>query len=70
MEYDPLSVFGGRISDINKLREELGTKPKELQEKDTVYHRGGEAITVDLVVPGQEHLPNYYAGMFVKFINV
>ena len=67
MDYDPLSVMR-RIKDIEKLREELGTKPKELLEKDTVYHRGGESVKVKMVVPTKRGMPNYYAGMFVMAV--
>lgn len=76
MDYDPLSVMR-RIEDVNKIREELGTKPRELEEKPTVYYRGGEAVSVKMVIPNADWIndsgiigsrPNYYAGMFVMAV--
>jgi hypothetical protein len=38
-----------RRAKVAKRREELGTKPRELEEKLTVYHRGGAAVRVSLI---------------------
>jgi len=49
------------------MRIDGGSKPRELEERPTKYHRGGEAVSVRLVVP--DTAVNYYAGMFVMAVS-
>jgi len=52
---------------IRQMRIDVGSKPRELEERPTKYHRGGEAVSVRLVVP--DTAVNYYAGMFVMAVS-
>lgn len=52
---------------IRAMRVDIGTKPRELEERLTQYHRGGEAVSVRLVIPNRP--VNYYAGMFVMAVS-
>ena len=52
---------------IRQMRIDVGSKPRELEERSTKYHRGGEAVSVRLVIPNTA--VNYYAGMFVMAVS-
>jgi hypothetical protein len=63
------------VSDIDELREILGTKPKDFTiSPPPRFVRGGEEIKVRMVSPvgncaGASVLPNFYAGMFVMAVS-
>lgn len=56
------------LENLRQLRIDVGTKPKEeVEPKPTVYHRGGEAVSVKMVMPNTP--VNFYAGMFVMAVS-